>query len=393
MSISMTAAAPAATSCFLQRRLGRCSPGLECARLDFAPFRSFECSISSSVRSSSFQCCMPVAMRLTGMQEKDAFIPACGVSVRASGSTAVVEPESLQEQVPGRWSGSSHKTVEFVKYEGLGNDFIMVNNLDSSELKLSADDAIHLCDRHLGVGADGVIFVLRDKEDFQMRIYNSDGSEPEMCGNGIRCVAKYLAELEKATAPKSYKVLTGAGYMILELRKDGQVCVDMGAPILNAPDVPTTLAATGEVVKAPLEVDGKTFSVTCVSMGNPHCITFGEQGSEGLDVDALPLEKIGPLFEYHPVFPARVNTEFVQVLTRSHLKMRVWERGAGATQACGTGACAVVVAAVQEGRSERNCVVELPGGPLEIEWRENDNHIYMTGPARKVFQGSAILEE
>jgi diaminopimelate epimerase len=175
-------------------------------------------------------------------------------------------------------------------------------------LKLSADDAIHLCDRHLGVGADGVIFVLRDKEDFQMRIYNSDGSEPEMCGNGIRCVAKYLAELEKATAPKSYKVLTGAGYMILELRKDGQVCVDMGAPILNAPDVPTTLAATGEVVKAPLEVDGKTFSVTCVSMGNPHCITFGEQGSEGLDVDALPLEKIGPLFEYHPVFPARVNT-------------------------------------------------------------------------------------
>ncbi|CAK9206120.1 unnamed protein product [Sphagnum jensenii] len=371
--MAMTAAA-AATHVFLQRRFGCC---LECARSTLAPpSPSLACSSPSSPWSSSSQCGLSMSMKKQiRMPEKNVSNPARGVFVRASGM-----------------SGSLQRTVDFVKYEGLGNDFIMINNLDSLDLKLSATDAVHLCDRHLGVGADGVIFVLRDEEDFRMRIYNSDGSEPEMCGNGIRCVAKYLAELENTREPKSYKVLTGAGYMTVELRKDGQVCVDMGAPILNAPDVPTTLATTGEVVKAPLEVDGKTYTVTCVSMGNPHCVTFGEQGSQGWDVDVLPLEKIGPLFEHHSVFPARINTEFVQVLTPSHLKMRVWERGAGATQACGTGACAVVVAAVKEGRSERNCVVELPGGPLEIEWSENDNHIYMTGPARRVFHGIATLE-
>ncbi|KAG0626553.1 hypothetical protein M758_2G134800 [Ceratodon purpureus] len=267
----------------------------------------------------------------------------------------------------------------------------MVNNLDSPVPIITPVEAVRLCDRHTGIGGDGVIFVMRDNENYQMRIYNSDGTEPEMCGNGIRCVAKYLAELEKATAPKSYKVLTLAGYMILELREDGQVCVDMGPPYLEAAEIPTKLAAKGEVVKAPLVVDGKTWSVTCVSMGNPHCITFGEEGGEGLNVDAIPLEQIGPLFEHHEMFPARTNTEFVEVISRTHLKMRVWERGAGATQACGTGACALVVAAVKEGRAERNCTVDLPGGPLEIEWRESDNHIYMTGPAERVFQGSVVL--
>lgn len=274
-----------------------------------------------------------------------------------------VKTENRLENVFGSFDGGmvkeSKRTLEFVKYQGIGNDFIMVNNLDFSEPIITAAEAVRLCDRHLGIGGDGVIFVMRDGEDYQMRIYNSDGSEPEMCGNGIRCFAKYLADLEQASAPRSYKVLTLAGHMILELREDGQVCVDMGPPILEAPQIPTKLAPQGEVVKAPLDVDGKTWLMTCVSMGNPHAITFGQEGGEGLNVDALPLEQIGPLFEHHEVFPARTNTEFVEVFSRNHLKMRVWERGAGATQACGTGACAVVVAAVKEGRAERvsSCVL------------------------------------
>lgn len=302
--------------------------------------------------------------------------------------------ENRLEKVFDSFKGEeeSKRTLEFVKYHGIGNDFIMVNNLDAREPIITPAEAIRLCDRHTGIGGDGVIFVMRDNDNYQMRIYNSDGTEPEMCGNGIRCVAKFLAEVEKATAPKSYKVLTLAGYMILELREDGQVCVDMGPPYLEAAEIPTKLAAKGEVVKAPLVVDGKTWLVTCVSMGNPHCITFGEEGGEELNVDALPLEKIGPVFEHHEMFPARTNTEFVEVISRTHLKMRVWERGAGATQACGTGACALVVAGVKEGRAERSCTVDLPGGPLEIEWRESDNHIYMTGPAERVFQGSVVLD-
>eukprot|EP01018_Ginkgo_biloba_P014089 Gb_29214 [translate_table: standard] len=172
-----------------------------------------------------------------------------------------------------------------------------------------------------------------------------------------------------------------------------QVMVDMGEPILRAADVPTKLPGVkdGAAVKAELVVDGKTWIVTCVSMGNPHCVTFSSKDCEVLDVNSLTLEQVGPLFEHHEMFPPRTNTEFVQVLSSSHLRMRVWERGAGATLACGTGACAVVVAAVLEGRSERKCLVDLPGGPLEIEWNKNDNHVYMTGPGEKVFFGSAFL--
>ncbi|PKI60995.1 hypothetical protein CRG98_018625 [Punica granatum] len=167
----------------------------------------------------------------------------------------------------------------------------------------------------------------------------------------------------------------------------------MGEPILKASDVPTRLSPNKgqSVVKSGLVVDGVTWDVTCVSMGNPHCVTFGNKENQSLQVDELNLAEIGPKFEHHEMFPARTNTEFVQVFSSSHLKMRVWERGAGATLACGTGACAVVVAAVLEGHAGRNCTVDLPGGPLEIEWREEDNHIYMTGPAEVVFYGSVPL--
>lgn len=263
------------------------------------------------------------------------------------------------------------------------------------EPKVTPEQAVKLCDRNFGVGADGVIFAMpgTNGTDYTMRIFNSDGSEPEMCGNGVRCFARFIAELDDLQGKHSFTVHTGAGLIVPEIQDDGRVRVDMGQPILTASDVPTKLTATKDhaAIGAALEVDGKTWSVTCVSMGNPHCVTFGTNQSKTLQVDELNLSEIGPKFEHHEVFPARTNTEFVQVFSRSHLKMRVWERGAGATLACGTGACAVVVAAVLEGHSERSCTVDLPGGPLEIEWKEEDNHIYMTGPAEVVFYGSAPL--
>ncbi|CAN6576405.1 unnamed protein product [Malus baccata var. baccata] len=312
-------------------------------------------------------------------------------AVSSSMSVEAVEKSSPAAFLDRREAGFLH----FVKYHGLGNDFILVDNRGASEPKISPEQAAKLCDRNFGIGADGVIFALPgiNGTDYTMRIFNSDGSEPEMCGNGVRCFARFIAELENLQGKHSFKIHTGAGLIIPEIQEDGKVKVDMGEPILKASDVPTRLPANKDqsVVKSGLDVDGVTWNVTCVSMGNPHCVTFGTEGSQNMKVDELMLADIGPKFENHEVFPARTNTEFVQVFTPSHLKMRVWERGAGATLACGTGACAVVVAAVLEGRAERNCTVDLPGGPLQIEWREENNHIYMTGPAEVVFYGSVPL--
>ncbi|XP_010529863.1 PREDICTED: diaminopimelate epimerase, chloroplastic [Tarenaya hassleriana] len=309
----------------------------------------------------------------------------------ASMSTVAPEKISPASFLHQKESGVLH----FVKYHGLGNDFIMVDNRDSSEPKVTQEQAVKLCDRNFGVGGDGVIFVMPgiNGTDYTMRIFNSDGSEPEMCGNGVRCFAKFIAELENLQGKHSFTVQTGAGLIIPEIQEDGQVKVDMGEPILRAQDVPTKLPGNkgDSVVKAELVVDGVCWNATCVSMGNPHCVTFGTTGAQNLKVDELNLLEIGPKFEHHEVFPARTNTEFVEVFSRSHLKMRVWERGAGATLACGTGACAVVVAAVLEGRADRKCRVDLPGGPLEIEWKEEDNHIYMSGPAEVAFFGAAPL--
>ena len=277
-------------------------------------------------------------------------------------------------------------TIEFVKYHGLGNDFILIDNRASSEPIVTPEQAVKLCDRHFGIGADGVIFALpgTNDADYTMRIFNSDGSEPEMCGNGIRCFAKFLADLEGSTNPSSrqYCIHTLAGIIVPQLTADGQVKVDMGEPRLLAEEIPTTLTAAGEkVINQSLEVAGQSWSVTCVSMGNPHCITFVE------DVAAIPLEEIGPRFEHHPVFPQRTNTEFIQVVSRDYLKMRVWERGAGITLACGTGACASLVAGVLTGKCDRVATVELPGGCLQIEWSQ-DQKLYMTGPAERVFAGN-----
>jgi diaminopimelate epimerase len=275
--------------------------------------------------------------------------------------------------------------IEFTKYHGLGNDFILVDNRGSSSPILTPEQAVNLCDRHFGIGADGVIFALPGENgaDYTMRIFNSDGSEPEMCGNGIRCLARFIADLEgDARTKDTYRIHTLAGVITPQLMADGQVKVDMGLARLLAGEIPTTLGtADTKVINQPLEVAGKTWEVTCVSMGNPHCITFVS------DVAAIDLENIGTKFEHHPAFPQRTNTEFIQVVSRDYLKMRVWERGAGITLACGTGACASLVAGVLTGKCDRIATVELPGGCLQIEWSDIDQRIYMTGPATKVFTG------
>lgn len=278
--------------------------------------------------------------------------------------------------------------IEFAKYHGLGNDFILIDNRHSPEPVITPEQAVEMCDRHFGIGADGVIFALpgQNGTDYTMRIFNSDGSEPEMCGNGIRCLAKFIADLEGSKAKTQYRIHTLAGVISPELRSDGQVKVDMGVPRLLAAEIPTTLAAPdAKAIDMPIEVAGKSWSVTCVSMGNPHCITFVD------DVSAVALETVGPVFEHHPAFPQRTNTEFIQVIRSDYVKMRVWERGAGVTLACGTGACAAVVAGVLVAKCDRTTAVELPGGVLEIEWAEVSGRIYMTGPAQRVFTGCISL--
>jgi diaminopimelate epimerase len=288
--------------------------------------------------------------------------------------------------------------IEFTKYQGLGNDFILVDNRHQATPCITPDQAIQLCDRHFGIGADGVIFVLPGEQgaDYTMRIFNSDGSEPEMCGNGIRCLGRFIAELEgKGNQSIVYKIHTLAGPIVPEILPDGQVRVDMGEPRLRAAEIPTTLPEqNGQVVRQTLRVldfpaeklRQQDYEATCVSMGNPHCMIYVE------DVAAVPLAEIGPKFEHHPAFPQRTNTEFVEVVRPDYVKMRVWERGAGITLACGTGACATVVAGVLTGHNQRVCTVELPGGPLQIEWSESNNHVYMTGPATVAFRGTVDLD-
>ncbi|MEM8613580.1 MAG: diaminopimelate epimerase [Cyanobacteria bacterium P01_H01_bin.105] len=283
--------------------------------------------------------------------------------------------------------------LSFRKYHGLGNDFILVDNRHQSSPLLTPAQAIDLCDRNTGIGADGVIFALPGEQgaSYTMRIFNSDGSEPEMCGNGIRCMAKFLEALETEAGsplvkPHSYTVHTLAGEIIPTLQSNGQVTVDMGEPQLLAKEIPTTLGqGNGPVIDHSLTIADQAYQVTCVSMGNPHCITFVK------DTSAVELAKIGPLFEHHPVFPQRTNTEFIQIVRPDYLKMLVWERGAGPTLACGTGACASLVAAVLNKKCDRVATVELPGGPLQIEWSATNNHVYMTGPAVFVFTGKTVL--
>jgi len=280
--------------------------------------------------------------------------------------------------------------MKFTKVQGLGNDFVLVNCLEAGNLPEGIDLgqlSVKVCDRHFGIGADGLVLVLpSETADIRMRIFNSDGSEAEMCGNVIRCFAKYVYQ-RGIVNKEIMEVETLAGLRIPEIiQENGQIIavrVDMGEPILERSDIPMNGPA-GRVVDEPLEVLDETYRVTCVSMGNPHCVIFVPQ------VDKIPLSKVGPLVESHPVFPRKTNTEFIQVHSRDEVTMRVWERGAAETLACGTGACATVVAGVLNDKTNRKVTVHLAGGDLLIEWADN-NHVYMTGPAVDVFEGIYLI--
>ncbi|ALS27461.1 diaminopimelate epimerase [Paenibacillus cisolokensis] len=275
--------------------------------------------------------------------------------------------------------------MNFTKMHGLGNDFIVVAGQDKLPDGV-AELAVKLCDRHFGIGADGLVYILpSSKADFRMRIINSDGSEAEQCGNAIRCVAKYVYDNGLTDKTEITIETLGAGVqkvrVTAEAGKAALVRVDMGEPILEGLKVPTTVDAN-PVIAHPIEADGREFRFTAVSMGNPHCVIYVD------DAVNFDLGTWGPKLENHPMFPRKINVEFVTVNSRNQADMRVWERGAGPTLACGTGACATVVASVLNGLTDRTVTVSLKGGDLLIEWDERDNHVYMTGPAAEVFRGT-----
>ncbi len=276
--------------------------------------------------------------------------------------------------------------INFTKMHGCGNDFILVDgltynldHLDSGKL------AVHMCQNHFGIGADGLIIVYPSTTaDIRMRIFNPDGSEPEMCGNGIRCFARFVHE-KKIIMKTVFSVETLAGIMIPALifanNELVAVEVDMGSPKLKRSEIPMIGTASPLVCDEPFRIANKTYKITTVNMGNPHVVVFVK------DVTAIDLFKIGPLFENHVVFPERINTEFVEVLNATEIRMRVWERGAGETMACGTGACAAVVAGHLAKKTERKVLVHLLGGDLSIDWQAPENRVMMTGPAVTVYEG------
>ena len=277
--------------------------------------------------------------------------------------------------------------MKFTKMHGCGNDYVYVN-LFEEQIENPAKVSIAVSDRHFGIGSDGLITIGPSEiADFRMRIYNADGSEAEMCGNGIRCVAKYVYD-HKLTDKAEITVETGAGVKTLQLTAEDDkvtlVRVDMGEPILTPDEIPV-VADGDRVVDEPIVVDDKEWRMTCVSMGNPHAVVFVD------DVAHFELEKYGPLFENHVRFPKRTNTEFVQIVSRNEAIMRVWERGSAETWACGTGTCATVMACILNGLTDNEVLVHLRGGDLRIAYDAKSNHIFMTGPATEVFEGEIQL--
>lgn len=276
--------------------------------------------------------------------------------------------------------------MQFTKMHGAGNDYVYVDGFNHKIPADPAEVARMVSDRHKGIGGDGLILILPSTvADAKMRMFNADGSESEMCGNGVRCVGKYVYD-HAICRNSTLRIETGAGVLSLDLDVDATnlvsaVTVDMGAPILEARRIPTTLPGD-PVVNQVLEVAGERLQVTCVSMGNPHCVIFVPEIT-----DRLVLE-IGPQIERHPAFPQRVNVEFVQVLGRNEVRQRTWERGSGETQACGTGASAVCVAGVLTNRTDATIVNHLLGGDLELTWLGSGHHVFMKGPAAEVFQGT-----
>ncbi|MBQ8166520.1 MAG: diaminopimelate epimerase [Lachnospiraceae bacterium] len=281
--------------------------------------------------------------------------------------------------------------LNFTKMEGLGNDYVYVNCFKET-VDNPSELSKRVSDRHFGIGSDGLILIKPSQvADFTMEMYNADGSQSEMCGNGIRCVGKYVYDYGLTDKEEiSVETLAGIKYLKFVIdKKDASdrgtvamVTVNMGEPIFAPAEVPVAIDKDlDKVVDYPVNIDGTSYNITCISMGNPHCITYVE------DTDKFPLEEIGPKFESSPLFPRRVNAEFVQVVSRDYLKMRVWERGSGETLACGTGTCATVVASILNGLTEDEVTVRLLGGELIIKWDRETNLVYMTGPAKVVFDG------
>ena len=284
--------------------------------------------------------------------------------------------------------------ISFVKMHGLGNDFILIDCLNKSlgDSSFFSYLAKKLCDRNFGIGADGLILILpSSKADLRMRIFNYDGSEAQMCGNGIRCFAKYAYE-NKLISKNKFAVETLAGIITPELifqdlknKKVLRIKVNMGTPKLRRRETPMNGEDTPKVVNETLKINlEQTFKITCVSMGNPHCIIFVD------DVQSIPVDEIGPKIENHSFFPEKTNVEFIHILNRKEINFRVWERGVGETLACGTGACAALVAAVLNNKTDRKATIHLQGGNLDIQWA-NDGNIYMTGPTELVFRGEMTI--
>ncbi|HCC08127.1 MAG TPA: diaminopimelate epimerase [Clostridiales bacterium] len=272
--------------------------------------------------------------------------------------------------------------MKFTKMQGLGNDFIIINNINE-KIDKPSQLAIKLCDRHFGIGADGLILICESNiADFRMRIFNADGSEAEMCGNGIRCVGKYIFD-NKMTNKKEVDIETLGGIKKLELIVENDIVsnvrVDMGEPILKSESIPI-IFNKDMVVDEEFIIDGNTYKITAVSMGNPHAIIFVE------NADKIDVEKIGRMIENHKLFPNRTNVEFLEVSSVNKINVRVWERGVGETLACGTAACASIVASVLNNKTNREIKVKLLGGTLNLEWMDN-NHVFMSGPAVTVFEG------
>lgn len=279
--------------------------------------------------------------------------------------------------------------MKFTKMQGLGNDYVYVNCFEE---KIENPPAVarYVSDRHFGIGSDGLIMINPSEvADFEMEMYNADGSRGEMCGNGIRCVAKYVYDYRLTDKTQiSVETLGGIKYLDLTV-EDGKVVlvkVDMGKPELKSYLIPI-ISENEKVIDEPIEVDGQVYHMTGVSMGNPHTVIYVD------DVKNLDLEKIGPKFENHERFPKRINTEFVHCIDRNTVEMRVWERGSGETLACGTGACAVAVASILNNLTDTRVTVKLLGGDLQIEWDQKKNHVFMTGPAKVVFDGVIDITE
>lgn len=278
------------------------------------------------------------------------------------------------------------KLTKFTKMHGTGNDYIYINGFEE-QIENPAELSVKWSNRHKGIGSDGLVLILPSENcDFRMRMFNADGSESEMCGNASRCIGKYVYD-NSMTNKTTITLETLAGIKVLQLfiGNDGKVdkvTVDMGEPILTASEIPTTFKKN-KVINEPVEFNAALqYNITTVSMGNPHAVIFTKE------IDTLDLPLIGPQIENAPIFPNRTNTEFIEVQSSEKVKMRVWERGSGETMACGTGACASVVAGVLNGLIARKTTVELLGGELEIEWKESDNHVYLTGTATTVFEGT-----